>query len=256
MVQPGFAGGGTAGGRSRPSISIVRYRSPTRKRTSPSSRRSTTTLARPLRLGRTGQDHLYSQLVQPPSDDRVRPPPLRRPPLAEVPRVVGVERQRSTVLPQVRDRRPTVLRTVVPLHEARRLQPARRVVVDRDQRQVTRPSVLQPSVDRTVPLAEFSQRRPPLATTPVLRPLPPPLPQTRLPHPAAYRVRARPKPEARLQILRQQRASARSPGTSDPTRPPAPTPAPPPATRCSTVALGDRAPRSRRPPPRTAAADA
>ena len=157
-----------------------------------------------LRLGRACQDHLDPQLAQRPGDDRVGPLLLLRQPLPEVSGVVRVDSQGAAVALQVSDDRPAVLRTVVALDEAGRHQPARRIVVDRDQHELPRP-VLQPHMHRAVPLFQLAQRRPP--RTPATMPGPPalPLPQPGLHHPVPQRVRTHPHGEASLQVFGEQR---------------------------------------------------
>ena len=106
---------------------------------------------------------------------------------------------------QVSDDRPAVLRTVVALDEAGHHQPARRIVMDRDQHLVARSPVLQPRMHRAVPLLQLAQRRPPRTPAAVLGPSALPLPQAGLHHPAPQRVRAHPQGEASLQVLGKQR---------------------------------------------------
>lgn len=77
---------------------------------------------------------------QPTRDDRVRPLSLLQQPLPEVPRMVRVDRQRPSVAPHVLDDRTVVLRPVVALDEPGHHQPARRIVVNRDQRHLARPA--------------------------------------------------------------------------------------------------------------------
>lgn len=55
----------------------------------------------PLRLGRTGQNHLDAQHVEPPRYHRIRPLFLPRQPLSEVPGMVGVDGQRPAVAAQI-----------------------------------------------------------------------------------------------------------------------------------------------------------
>ncbi len=84
-------------------------------------------------------------------------------------------------------------------------QPARRVVVDRDQHLSSRRPLLQPRMHRAVPLPQLAQRRPPRTPAAVLRALAATLPQPGLQHPAPQRLRAQTQPEASFQVFRKQR---------------------------------------------------
>ena len=88
---------------------------------------------RPFAWGEPCEDHLDPQLTQRSGDDRISPLLLLRQPPPEVSGVVRVDSQGAAVAPRVSDDRPAVLRTVVALDEASHHQPARRIVMDRDQ---------------------------------------------------------------------------------------------------------------------------
>ena len=94
--------------------------------------------------------------------------------------MVGVHRHRAAVAAEVGDDRPPVLRPASRPHEPGDQDPARRVVVDRDQRLAPDRLLSQPWAHRAVSLPQLPQRRTPQTPGAVLRPaaaLPQPGPQ-------------------------------------------------------------------------------